>query len=47
MKNTNNELYEHPLTQVVYLKSEGIICNSQDKENNPKWNNPFDPEKAW
>ena len=47
MENMNYVHYESSSTRVVYMKSEGIICNSQDKENEPKWNDPFNQEKAW
>ena len=47
MKDTKNELYEHPSTAVVYLQFEGLICNSKDKENDPKWNDPYKEEKDW
>ena len=43
MKEMNSELYETPMTQVVEVKTEGVICASAD----PQWNNPFNPEQNW
>ncbi len=47
MEDTKYEHYESSSTKVVYLKFKGIICNSPGKENDPKWNDPFNPEKGW
>ncbi len=39
MEDTKYEHYESPSTKVVYL--------NPGKENDPKWNDPFNPEKGW
>jgi len=39
----HKEFYDSPMTQVVEVKTEGVICASAD----PQWNDPFNPEQNW
>lgn len=39
----DRELYDAPEVEVLEVKSEGIICGSND----PKYSNPWNPEKSW
>jgi hypothetical protein len=37
----SKEFYESPLTQVIELEQEGVVCAS------PKFNKPFNDEEDW
>lgn len=42
-KHLGKEPYAAPEVEVLEVKSEGIICGSND----PKYSNPWNPEKSW